>query len=193
MRLDVLNHGYRPGTRLLFLLVRLVSGHPMPDAAKVTFYRPDFYGNANKELTHEAMRGASKWTVADRELMAAYVSKINESPFCIGAHTATAVRAYGDGPKVAAVLADLDSAPIDETLRETLRMLGRLTKQGAVDQVGIAAVLAAGATPGQIEDALTVGFAFNATTRLASTFGFEQLSQQGFDAGAKYLLRRGYR
>jgi hypothetical protein len=87
------------------------------------------------------------------------------------------------------VLADLDSAPIDETLR----MLGRLTKQGTVDQDDIAAVLAAGATPGQIEDALTVGFAFNATTRLASTFGFEQLSQQGFDAGAKYLLRRGYR
>jgi AhpD family alkylhydroperoxidase len=46
--------------------------------------------------------------------MAAYISKINDSPFCIAAHTATAARAYGEGPKVAAVFADLDSAPIDD-------------------------------------------------------------------------------
>jgi hypothetical protein len=38
-----------------------------------------------------------------------------------------------------------------------------------------------------------VCFAFNVTTRLASTFEFEQLSQQAYEAGAKYLLRRGYR
>lgn len=57
------------------------------------------------------MRGASAWSVADRELMAAYMSMVNESAFCTGAHTATASQAYQDGPKVAAVLADLESAP----------------------------------------------------------------------------------
>ena len=75
MRLDVLNHGYRPATKLLFALIRLFSGHPVPDAAKLVFYRPDFYGNAAKEFTHEAMRGESAWSVGDRELMAAYVSR----------------------------------------------------------------------------------------------------------------------
>jgi AhpD family alkylhydroperoxidase len=193
MRLDILNRGYRPGTRLLFFLVRVASGHPMPDAAKVTFYRSSYYGNPSKQLTHEAMRGPSTWTVADRELMAAYVSKINENPFCIDAHTATASRAYGDGAKVAAVLTDLDTAPIDETLRHTLRLLATLTTQGTIDQHDIAPVLAAGATPEQIEDALAVCFAFNVIARLASAFEFEQLSPKGFEAGAKYLLRRGYR
>ena len=106
MRLEILDSGYRPGTKLLFALIRLFSGHPVPDAAKLVFYRPGFYGARSKEFTHEAMRGPSEWSVGDRELMAAYVSMVNESAFCVGAHTATARRAYQDGPRVAAVLAD---------------------------------------------------------------------------------------
>jgi AhpD family alkylhydroperoxidase len=94
MRLDVLNRGYGPGTKLLFVLIRLFSRHPVPDAAKLVFYRPDFYGSRAKEFTHEAMRGPSSWSVGDRELMAAYVSQANESAFCIGAHSATARQAY---------------------------------------------------------------------------------------------------
>jgi hypothetical protein len=50
--------------------------------AKITFYRSDFYGTYTKKLSHEAMRGRAAWSVGDRELMAAYVSKVNDSPFC---------------------------------------------------------------------------------------------------------------
>jgi hypothetical protein len=35
--------------------------------------------------------------------------------------------------------------------------------------------------------------AFNITDRLADAFGFEVLSPEGFAAGAKFLLKRGYR
>ncbi|WP_067464759.1 carboxymuconolactone decarboxylase family protein [Nocardia amamiensis] len=193
MRLDILNHGYRPGTKLLFALIRAFSGQPVPDAAKLVFYRPDFYGARAKKFTHEAMRGASAWSVADRELMAAFVSKVNECAFCIGAHTATAEQAYLDSAKVRAVLADVESAPIEEGLRATLRMLGKLTREGTVGVEDMQEVLSAGVTPRQIEDALAVCAAFNTTDRLADAFGFELLSPAGFEAGAKYLLKRGYR
>lgn len=193
MRLDILNRGYGPGTKLLFALIRLFSGRPLPDAAKLVFYRPDFYGARAKEFTHEAMRGPSAWSVGDRELMAAHVSKVNESAFCVGAHTATARRAYQDGPRVAAVLADLESAPVEEPLRATLRMLGKLTAEGKLSAEDTREVLAAGVSPQQIEDALAVCAAFNTTDRLADAFGFELLSPEGFEAGAKYLLKRGYR
>lgn len=193
MRLDILNRGYRPGTRLLFALIRLFSGQPVPDAARLVFYRPDFYGSRAKEFTHQAMRGPSAWSVADRELMAAYVSRVNESAFCIGAHTATARQAYQDGAKVQAVLADLESAPVEEPLRATLRMLGRLTAEGQVSAADMREVLAAGVSRQQAEDALAVCVAFNITGRLADAFGFEVLSPEGFDAGARYLLRRGYK
>jgi len=53
-------------------------------------------------------------------------------------------------------------------------------------------VLAAGVSPQQIEDALAVGFAFDTTDRLANAFAFDVLDRDGFEAGAKYLLKRGY-
>jgi uncharacterized peroxidase-related enzyme len=193
MRLDILNNGYRSGTKMLFAVIRLFSGQPIPDAAKLVFYRPDFYGAQAKEFTHEAMRGPSDWSVGDRELMAAYVSAVNENAFCIGAHTATARRAYRDEPRVAAALNDLESAPIEEPLRATLRMLGKLTRDGTLSTDDLRAVLADGVSPRQVEDALAVCAAFNTTNRLADAFGFEVLSPEGFDAGAKYLLKRGYR
>ena len=193
MRLDVLNRGYSPGTKLLFALIRLVTRQPVPDAAKLVFYRPDFYGSRAKEFTHEAMRGPSAWSVGDRELMAAYVSQANECAFCIGAHTATARQAYQDAPKVSAVLAVLDSAPVEDGLRATLRMLGKLTREGKVGAEDMREVLSAGVSREQVEDALAVCAAFNTTNRLADAFGFEMLSPEGFEAGAKFLLKRGYR
>ena len=193
MRLEILNSGYSTGTRALFAVIRLFSGHPVPDAAKLVFYRPDFYGARAKKFTHEAMRGPSAWSVADRELMAAYVSKVNQSAFCIRAHTATASRAYQDGAKVQAVLADLESAPVEEPLRATLRMLGKLTAEGTLTGDDMREVLSAGASSRQVEDALAVCVAFNTTGRLADAFGFEILSPESFEAGAKYLLKRGYR
>jgi len=193
MRLDVLNRGYSPGTKLLFTVIRMFSGHPLPDAAKVVFYRPDFYGAQAKKFTHEAMRGPSAWSVADRELMAAFVSKVNECAFCVDAHTATAGQAYNDGTKVQAVLADLESAPIEAGLRATLRMLGKLTREGRLGAEDVREVLSAGVSRQQVEDALAICAAFNTTNRLADAFGFELLSPEASEAGAKYLLKRGYR
>jgi uncharacterized peroxidase-related enzyme len=193
VRPDVLNDGYRIRTKLLFAVIRLVSRQPVPDAAKLVFYRPDFYGARAKQFTHDAMRGPSAWSVADRELMAAYVSQANDSAFCVAAHSATARQAYQNRAKVAAALGDLESAPVDDGLRATLRMLGQLTRTGTVDAADIRAVLAAGVTPEQVRDALAVCAAFNTTNRLADAFSFEVLSPDAFEAGARYLLKRGYR
>jgi uncharacterized peroxidase-related enzyme len=192
MRLRILNDGYGFRTRLLFSVINLVTRQPMPDAAKLTFYRPDFYGTSSKALTQAAMRGPSTWSVAERELMAAYLSKINDCPFCIGAHTATATQASGNEMMVAGVLADVESAPISEALRATLRVLGKLTRDGRVSVDDMRPVLEAGVSRNQVEDALAICYAFNVTNRLANAFGFEMMTPDGFRSGAKYLLQRGY-
>jgi len=175
----------------MFLLIRVFSGYPVVDAVKLAFYRPSFYRAG--EFTQEAMRGPSEWSVADRELMAAYLSKMNETKFCIAAHTATSALAYNDGAKVSATLADLETAPLTEPLRATLRMLGKLTRENNVDADDIQRVLAAGVSQQQIEDALAVAFAFNVTDRLADVFDFAVDDPAAINAGAKYLLERGYR
>ena len=91
------------------------------------------------------------------------------------------------------MLADLESAPVEDGPRATLRMLGKLTREGKADAEDMREVLSAGVSRQQIEDALAVCAAFNTTDRLADAFGFELLSPEGFEAGAKYLLKRGYR
>jgi uncharacterized peroxidase-related enzyme len=193
MRLAILDSGHRLGTKILFALIRLFSRQPIAGPVKLIMYRPDFLGAHLKELTHEAMRGPSAWSVGDRELMAAFVSKLNECEYCMKAHTAVAARAYEDEERVSAVLADLESAPIEEPLRATLRMLRSLSRDQRADVDDMRALLAAGVSRGQIEDALAVAFAFNIMNRLADAFGFSVPGPNGFEAGAKYLLARGYR
>jgi len=81
MRLDVLDHGHPLKTRALFFVMKTVSRQRVPDVVKLLMYRPEFFGKPMNECFQEAMRGESAWSVGDRELMAAWVSKINECEF----------------------------------------------------------------------------------------------------------------
>src|SRR6266852_8156707 len=63
------------------------------------------------ELHEVVMRGSSPFTAAERELMAAYVSGLNECTYCHGVHAATA-EAFGmPAELLTAAIVDLDTAP----------------------------------------------------------------------------------
>jgi hypothetical protein len=81
MRLEILDSGHPLKTKALFAVIRLMSRRAVPDVLKTVAYRPDFFGALVSECCHEALRGDSPWSVGDRELMAAYVSKLNECEF----------------------------------------------------------------------------------------------------------------
>lgn len=81
MRLRILDSGHSLSTKALFALIRAVSGQPVLDVIKLGKYRADFYGVPMQRVVHEAMRGPSAWSVGDRELMAAFVSKMNGCEF----------------------------------------------------------------------------------------------------------------
>lgn len=193
MRLAILDRGHGLGTKALFALIGAVSRQPVLDVIKVVKYRPDFYGDPMQKVTQDAMRGRSTWSVGDRELMAAFIAKTNACEWCTKAHSAVAERAYGDAAKVFAALSDLETAAIEEPLRATLRMLRKLSREHSLDADDMRAVLAAGVSREQIEDALAVCFAFNTMSRLADAFGFFLPGPKAFESGAKYLLARGYR
>jgi hypothetical protein len=91
------------------------------------------------------------------------------------------------------VLADVETAPIDDKLRATLKLLRTLTKQHSVTPEEIKAVLSTGVTKAQVQDAFAVCFAFNVIDRIADTFEFHVGPRAHFDIGAKMLLTRGYR
>jgi AhpD family alkylhydroperoxidase len=193
MRLAILDHGHSFRMKVLFAFIRRVTRLPVPDAIKVNRYRPDFYGRSMRVVTQEAMRGPSAWSVGDRELMGAFVSQTNNCEVCTKTHAGVAALAYRDDAKVSAALADLETAVIEAPLRATLRMLRKLTRGHAVDADDMHAVLAAGVSSEQIEDALAVCFTFNTVDRLSRTFGWFVPGPKAFEAGAKFLLARGYR
>src|SRR5262249_30771809 len=76
-RLAILHSGHGFGGKALFAFIRTVSRQPGPPVLKVMRDRPDFLGPLLQQINHQAMRGPSEWSVGDRELMAAFVSKIN--------------------------------------------------------------------------------------------------------------------
>jgi hypothetical protein len=81
MRLVILDSGHGFWTKVLFAFIRAVSRQPVPDVIKLNHHRPNFYGTPMRVVAQEAMRGPSGWSVGDRELMAAFVSKMNECEF----------------------------------------------------------------------------------------------------------------
>lgn len=81
MRLGILDSGHAFKHKAIFLLMRAITRQRVPDVVKTLTYRPDFFGDPLNECFQEAMRGESPWSVGDRELMAAFVSKVNECEF----------------------------------------------------------------------------------------------------------------
>ena len=107
------------------------------------------------------------------------------------AHGAVASKVIGK--RQAGGACDLDTAPIDERLRATLRFLRKVTREHEAVTADEYGRCWRWRLAPAIEDALHVGFAFNVITRLADTFEFEVGSPASFDASAKALLTRGYK
>ena len=81
MRLRRVERGHRFPQKLLLGVIRVFSGRRAPDIVRTLFYRPEFLGRPISEWTQAVMRGPSDWTVADRELFAAFTSKLNQCVF----------------------------------------------------------------------------------------------------------------
>jgi hypothetical protein len=67
--------------RLLYAVIRRLSGFRAPDVVRTLRYRRAFFGTAHSAHTQAAMRGPSAWSVGERELFAAFVSRLNHCHF----------------------------------------------------------------------------------------------------------------
>jgi hypothetical protein len=81
MRLKVVERGERLADRFRYALIRAVSGFRAPDVVRTLAYRKAFFGEPHAAHTQAAMRGPSAWTVGERELFAAFVSRLNQCLF----------------------------------------------------------------------------------------------------------------
>ena len=81
MRLKRVEHGHRLKEKLILLMIRLVQRRRAPDILRTLFYRPELLGRPMSEWTQAVMRGPSDWAVWERELFAAFTSRLNQCVF----------------------------------------------------------------------------------------------------------------
>jgi hypothetical protein len=81
MRLRVVEHGHRLRQRMIIGFIRIVSGRRAPDIIRTLFYRPELLGTPLSAWTQAVMRGPSDWSVGERELFAAFTSRLNQCLF----------------------------------------------------------------------------------------------------------------
>jgi hypothetical protein len=80
MRLDRVHRGHTLPDRLMLAMVRLMMGHA-PGVIRTLRYRKAYFGRPFSELTQQVMRGPSPWTGGEREIFAAFVSRLNQCVF----------------------------------------------------------------------------------------------------------------
>lgn len=59
----------------------ILHGTSDPDIHRVLSYRSEMFGTPFSMCLEDVMRGPSDWSVGERELFAAFVSRKNQCPF----------------------------------------------------------------------------------------------------------------
>jgi uncharacterized peroxidase-related enzyme len=142
---------------------------------------------------HEVlMRGESPFSPAQRELIAAYVSSLNNCNYCRTVHSQTAV-ALGIKPKVMTnALSNLKSEDVDLRMQPVLAFVQKLTlAPGTITTANTEPVFAAGWSDRALHDMAAICGLFNLMNRLVNGLGVEA-PESHTKLAAQRLAERGY-
>ena len=170
-------------------------GNEVPGIRGLLIYRPET-AEPLGELAEVLLRGDNSLSRGERELIAAYVSRLNECVYCASSHSATAAAQLpGGGPTVQQTLADAGTAPVTEKMRALLNIAGLVQVSGRmVTADAVANARAAGATDVEIHDTVLIAAAFCMFNRYVDGLGTALPDDPAeYAAGAQVLVTRGYR
>lgn len=133
----------------------------VPGIRSLVLFRPDT-GKHLYALAQELLRGDSPLTPAERELIASYVSSLNQCTFCMSSHAAAARELYDEQSSlVDCVLSDVKNAPASAKMKSLLQIAARVTKSGrSVTQNDIDEARAQGAGDREIHDTVLIAATF---------------------------------
>ena len=81
MRLSVVDSGHAPAEAAVLDMIRERSGYEALGVIKTLMYRPELFGLPFSTTLEQAMRGPSEWSPGERELFAAFTSRLNQCLF----------------------------------------------------------------------------------------------------------------
>ena len=119
------------------------------------------------ELTQVLLRGESTLTEAERELIAAYVSSLNDCVFCSSAHTAaTCALPGGQETGMKPMLTDIENLDLTPKMKSLLQLAGKVQQGGnRVQQYDVDLAKENGATDLEIHDTVMIAALFNLYNR----------------------------
>ena len=157
-------------------------------------FRPETAKPLN-ELVEVLLRGPHSLSAGERELMATYVSYLNECHYCQTIHGAVAAASLGgDEELVKRVKADFAHADISEKLKALLVIAGQVQKGGKqVTPGAVAYARAQGASDLEIHDAVLIAAAFCMYNRYVDGLATSQPRDDDFyRARGKRVAEEGY-
>lgn len=144
---------------------------------------------------HDAiLREESPLTVAQRELIAAYVSGLNGCQFCFGSHVRIA-SLYGIKPEVfEEILIDIESSSIEEKMKPILLYAKKLTLNSSrITQADVTKILDAGWEEDAVYSAASTCALFNFMNRIVDGLGVSaETIPSGSMKGEKHLSKTSY-
>jgi uncharacterized peroxidase-related enzyme len=157
-------------------------------------YRPET-GRPLSELAEVLLRGPSTLTRGEQELIAAYVSALNDCRYCSSSHSASAAAQLPGGMAlVEQVRADASNAPVSAKLKTLLTIAAAVQQSGlSVTAEQIAEARAGGATDLEIHDTVLIAAAFCMFNRYVD--GLATMAPEDpalYAAGAQRLIKEGY-
>ena len=169
-------------------------GSAEPGIRGLLKYRPET-GRPLSELAEVLLRGPSTLTRGERELIAAYVSALNDCRYCSASHSAcAAAQLQGGMALVQQVRADASTAPVTAKLKTLLVIAAAVQQSGLnVSAIQVDEAREAGATDLEIHDTVLIAAAFCMFNRyvdgLATTVSGDP---DVYAAGAQRLIKEGY-
>lgn len=123
-------------------------------------FRPEMAGPL-LAFTNQLLRGPSPLTPGERELIATFASHTNQCRFCTKSHAAVAAVHLSSPQLVAAVLEDVESAPVTPKMRALLKIARAVALNVApVSDELMQAARDAGADDTSLHDAVLVAASF---------------------------------
>lgn len=166
----------------------------VPGIRSLVMFRPET-GKPLYELAQVLLRGNSTLTEAERELIAAYVSKRNDTMFCMMSHAAASRALYGNDKNIVDdVLKDMQQANISSKMKSLLNIAGKVQILGKeVKPEDIEAARKEGATDKEIHDTVLIAAAFSMFNRYVDGLAsFTPTDEKEYEAMGKRMAEKGY-
>ena len=166
----------------------------IPGIRSLVMFRPET-GKPLYELVQVLLRGESPLSEAERELIAAYVSHLNNCMFCMNSHAAAARCLYNDGKNtVDEVLNDMQQSNITDKLKALLHIAGKVQVLGKeVLPADIEAARKQGANDREIHDTVLIAATFCMFNRYVDGLAsFTPTDPAEYEAMGKRMTEKGY-